>query len=140
MSNLSQMFQKTGMMPLFATAHEIMDGTNIATMKSRDEFMGMKLDEASQRRRRKGEPFHGDSDIGVFGGLKDAIDKTGFDWSPDNAVMIDRNSDNSLEIGDGYHRMAVMAATRPEEFIPLKTRTNPWESIRLSKAKWNESE
>jgi len=134
MSNLSQMFNKTGMMPLFATAQEIMDGTNIATMRGRDEYMAMKLDEASQRPRRKGEPFHKDPDIGVFGGLKAAIDKKGFEWSPKNAVMIDRNSDNSLEIGDGYHRIAVMAATRPEEFIPLNTRSNPWESQRAYRA------
>jgi hypothetical protein len=123
---LSKQFAETGQLPLFATAREIIEGTDLTDFRpgnvSKEGLMAKKLREASAPAGTRAPWFEGSEDwIGHRGGLTDAIKEHGYDWSKPVEIEPDmRDPENPrLALVEGHHRVAVMNHLSPDEAIPL---------------------
>jgi hypothetical protein len=126
--NLSEQFAKTGDVPMFATAREIIEGTHLIDFRpgniDKEGLMAKKLREASEPRKESARVPGSTTPeyIGHRGGLTDAVKEHGYDWSQPVSVEPDlRDPENPrLTLIDGHHRVAVMDHLHPDQFIPIK--------------------
>ena len=124
--NLSEQFAKTGDVPMFATAREIIEGTHLIDFRpgnvNKEGLMAKKLKEASAPAGTHAPWTPGSEHwIGHRGGLTDAIKEQGYDWSHPVSVEPDlTDPDNPrLTLIEGHHRVAVMNHLHPDQFIPV---------------------
>lgn len=124
--NLSGQFAKTGEVPMFATAKEIIDGTLLGDGMRMDQETGHDYTPDKQ-------PFKGaimDQKLYESGeeathsptkGLTGSINKHGYDWKKPVKVSLDHNHPLGAQILllDGHHRLAVMAKHFPEHQVPI---------------------
>jgi hypothetical protein len=125
--------------PMFMTAREIMQhtryGDGYTHNMTPDEALEMKYASASKPRERVVNITHGggrgrvvpttirtpDGILGHDGGLKEEIDKHGYDWSKPVTVNLHDDEGNfSPYLLEGHHRVAVMMKTAPDEPIPVE--------------------
>lgn len=130
--NLGQQFLKTGEMPMFASAHEIIHGALLGDMrdyhlpdggksyppkpedmqKGKEALLAFKLSEASNSEEHSG--------IIPGAGLAKRIQDSGYDWkSPISIEVNPNNKRNPIRVVNGHHRLAVMYHTAPHEPIPI---------------------
>jgi hypothetical protein len=134
--NLSEQFDKTGDIPLFAKPHDIINSVNMIDIGSslhhlypevepwnttnehraaaKKHLMSRKYDEASENQR-------GSYPNGHSGGLTSEIVDRGYDWSKPIKISVDniQPAGHRLTLEDGHHRLAVMAHLHPEQFVPI---------------------
>lgn len=133
--NISQQFAKTGDVPLFATAKEIIEGTLLGDAprmnyeEHRDDLRFPYVDYRAEKQPAKEAVMEqklreaGDDAREYYPsrGLENKITQHGYDWSNPVEVSLDRNHPDGPQIMllNGHHRVAVMAKHFPDHQIPL---------------------
>lgn len=130
--NLSQQFLRTGEVPLFASAHELVHGTTLGDMTTdhmppwanknsptdehvlagKETLLHFKFSESMLDERH--------SERVPSAGLGKKITEGGYDWKSPIVIGIDQNdSKNPITVLNGHHRIAVMYQHAPHEPIPI---------------------
>lgn len=119
--------------PLFLTASEIHDTHRLVDAAHMED----KLESASAP-----QSIAALRPSGWMGGLRDSINKHGYDWTQPLESRVD-HKDGDIEpvLTEGHHRLTVMAADRPNDFIPVTELSsiphhNPSLQERRSNPKW----